>query len=48
MGGTALNAPIMGMATTPTGKGYWMVGNDGGIFNFGNAAFSGSTSGDPF
>ena len=31
------------MAATPTGKGYWLVASDGGIFSFGNAPFLGST-----
>ena len=31
------------MAATPTGKGYWLVASDGGIFAFGDAAFLGST-----
>ena len=31
------------MATTPTGKGYWLVASDGGIFAFGDASFVGST-----
>jgi hypothetical protein len=31
------------MATTPTGKGYWLVATDGGIFSFGDARFYGST-----
>ena len=30
------------MAATPDGKGYWVAASDGGIFNFGNAAFEGS------
>jgi hypothetical protein len=38
-----LNAPIVGMAATPTGRGYWLVAADGGIFTFGDAGFSGST-----
>jgi hypothetical protein len=42
MGGKPLNAPIVGMAATPTGNGYWEVASDGGIFSFGNARFSGS------
>ena len=25
MGGTVLNKPIVGMASTPDGKGYWLV-----------------------
>jgi hypothetical protein len=38
-----LNQPIVGMATTPDGGGYWMVASDGGIFSFGDAGFYGST-----
>jgi large repetitive protein len=30
------------MAATPSGKGYWMVAGDGGIFSFGDASFYGS------
>jgi len=41
MGGQPLNKPIVGMAATPDGNGYWMVASDGGIFAFGDA---GSTS----
>ena len=39
----ALAAPLVGMAATPSGAGYWQVARDGGIFSFGNAAFYGST-----
>ena len=35
------------MAPTPTGSGYWLVAADGGIFTFGDAAFFGSTGGEP-
>ena len=35
------NAPIVGIAATPTGKGYWLVGADGGVFAFGDATFFG-------
>ena len=35
MGGKPLNAPIVGIAATQTGKGYWEVATDGGIFAFG-------------
>src|SRR5436190_10813575 len=42
MGGKHLNRPIVGMAATPTGQGYWMVASDGGIFSFGDAKFYGS------
>jgi hypothetical protein len=38
-----LNAPIVGMAATPDGGGYWMVGGDGGVFSSGDAPFYGST-----
>jgi hypothetical protein len=43
MGGAKLNQPIVGMAATPDGGGYWEVAADGGIFSFGDAAFYGST-----
>jgi len=43
MGGTPLDAPIVGMAATPDGGGYWLVASDGGVFAFGDAAFAGST-----
>ena len=42
-GAIHLNQPIVGMAATPTGNGYWLVASDGGIFAFGDAAFYGST-----
>jgi hypothetical protein len=31
------------MAATGTGKGYWLLGADGGVFTFGDAKFFGST-----
>jgi hypothetical protein len=40
-----LNKPVVGMAATPDGKGYWEVASDGGIFSYGDAAFFGSTGG---
>ncbi len=45
MGGQHLDAPVVGVAQTPGGSGYWEVASDGGIFSFGNAAFHGSTGG---
>ena len=39
--------PIVGMAATPTGRGYWLVASDGGIFTFGDASFHGSTGRRP-
>jgi hypothetical protein len=38
-----LNAPATGMDSTPTGLGYWIVAEDGGVFAFGDARFYGST-----
>jgi hypothetical protein len=40
-----LNSPIVGMASTSDGKGYWNVASDGGIFAFGDAGFHGSMGG---
>src|SRR5205814_241362 len=42
-GAIKLNQPIVGLATTPSGRGYWLVATDGGIFAFGDAEFAGST-----
>lgn len=47
MGGKPLNRPMVGMATTPSGAGYWLVAADGGVFTFGNAGFFGSTGSMP-
>ena len=44
-GGLSLNKPIVGMAATANGGGYWLVASDGGIFSYGDAAFYGSTGG---
>ena len=38
-----LNGAIQSSIPTPTGKGYYMVGSDGGVFTFGDAKFFGST-----
>jgi hypothetical protein len=40
--GARLDAPIVGIAPAPSGKGYWLAGADGGVFSFGDAAFFGS------
>jgi len=42
-GSHPLNAPIVGIAATSNGQGYWLVAADGGVFDFGNAQFHGST-----
>ena len=44
-GGSHLNQPIVGMTSTPDGKGYWLVASDGGIFTYGDAGFYGSHGG---
>ena len=46
-GGRRLNRPIVGMAATRTGNGYWLAASDGGVFAFGDAAFHGSMGGTP-
>jgi peptidoglycan/xylan/chitin deacetylase (PgdA/CDA1 family) len=43
--GQTLAAPVVGMASTPSGNGYWLVASDGGIFAFGDAQFWGATGG---
>jgi hypothetical protein len=42
-GALHLNAPIVGMASTPSGSGYRLVATDGGIFSYGDGQFYGST-----
>ena len=42
-GSHPLNAPIVGIAATANGQGYWLVAADGGVFDFGSAKFYGST-----
>ncbi len=46
-GSIHLNQPIVGMAATPDGGGYWLVASDGGIFSYGDAGFFGSRGGQP-
>ncbi len=45
LGGQRLNAPVVGVAATPDGAGYWLVGSDGGVFAYGDARFYGSLGG---
>ena len=40
-----LDAPVVGIASTPDGGGYWEVAVDGGVFSFGDARFYGSMGG---
>ncbi len=43
--GLVVSHPIVGMAATPDGGGYWEVASDGGIFAFGDAGYFGSEGG---
>ncbi len=45
LSGHTLNKPIVAMASTPDGKGYWLFAADGGVFSFGDATFYGSNGG---
>jgi hypothetical protein len=48
LGGPAgLGAPVVGMAATADGGGYWLVASDGGVFAYGDALFHGSAAGTP-
>ena len=40
----SLDAPVVGIAPTHDGKGYFEVGSDGGVFAFGDAVFAGSAA----
>ena len=42
-----LNEPIVGMASTTDGGGYWLVAKDGGVFAYGDAHYYGSRGGQP-
>src|SRR5262249_12281339 len=45
-GSSQLLAPIVGMSPVATGGGYWMVGADGRVFNYGSTAhYYGSATG---
>jgi N-acetylmuramoyl-L-alanine amidase len=45
LGDVRLKEPIVGLAATGDGGGYWMVARDGGVFTFGDAHFHGSLGG---
>gem|GEM_PF-1970646 len=40
-------SPVVDMAVTPSGEGYWLVSEDGGVYAFGDAGFFGSMGGTP-
>ncbi len=46
-GGTPLDQPVVGMAATPDGAGYWFVVSDGGVFGHCVAGCNGSAVATP-
>ncbi|MFC4068178.1 glycoside hydrolase family 19 protein [Actinoplanes subglobosus] len=42
---TTTQKPPVGIATTKSGRGYWVAAADGGVFSFGDARFHGSMGG---
>lgn len=42
---TGINRPVVSLAAHPGGGGYWMVGSDGGIYNYGTAGHFGTPAG---
>ena len=42
-----LNQPVVGIASTADGGGYWEAAADGGLFAFGDAGYYGSMAGKP-
>jgi hypothetical protein len=45
--GITVTSPLVAMAPTPDGKGYWVAAADGGVFAFGDAKFYGSMGAAP-
>ena len=45
--GITPNHPVVSIAWTLTGQGYWLMSSDGGIFTFGDAPYRGSYPGLP-
>jgi len=43
--GMRLNADLVSIAATPSGRGYWVAAADGGVFAFCDARFAGSIAG---
>jgi hypothetical protein len=46
-GNVQLNQPVVGMARTPTGDGYWLVSREGRVLAFGSAEHHGSLAQAP-
>ena len=34
--------PVVGISRTPSGMGYWLVGSNGAVYSYGDAAFLGA------
>ena len=47
LGADAPVKPVVALVPTPSGRGYRLVGADGGVFAFGDAVYLGSTAGTP-
>jgi len=41
------NEDVVGIASTPSGRGYWLAGADGGVFAYGDARYFGSLTRGP-
>jgi hypothetical protein len=41
---TQANGEVVGMTSTPSGRGYWLAGADGGVFAYGDAHYYGAMS----
>jgi hypothetical protein len=41
-GGRVLHRPVVDLVPTPSGRGYWELAADGGVFSYGDAGFFGS------
>jgi len=46
-GGTYLNKPVVGIAPSLDGGGYWLTASEGGVFTYGVATYAGSQGGSP-
>jgi hypothetical protein len=44
-GGQGVAGTVVGATRSPSGHGYWLVGQDGSVYAFGDAAFLGSATG---
>ena len=42
LGGTSVPKPVVGMAPTVDGGGYWLTGSNGGVTTFGEAQHDGA------